>query len=66
MFFSHLTKEELKFFSHEDIHVEVISLILQNNKATSGLDNQLYTITYDGNKPKSKLKLIENLKKIFL
>lgn len=46
MFFSHLTKEELKFFSHGDIHVEVISSILQNNKATSGSDNQLY----DGNK----------------
>ena len=64
--FSHLTKEELKFFSYGDIHVEVISSILQNNKAASGSDNQLYIITSDDNKPKSELRFAANLKKFFM
>ena len=64
--FSHLTKEELKFFSHEDIHVEVISSILQNNKVTSGSDNHLYTITYDGNKVEIWIEVCGKLRKIFM
>lgn len=67
--FSHLTKEELKFFSYEDIHIEMISSILQNNKAiltTSGSDNRLYIVTYDGNKAEVRIEVYGKLEKFFM
>lgn len=67
--FLHLDKEELKFFEIEDIHVIIISSILQNNKAviqTSGSDNKIYILTYDGNESEVKIEVYNKLETFYM